>query len=478
LLLFWRALATVSPAAAEVAGLFDHIVVDEYQDTNGLQADILTAMRRTNHNVMVVGDDAQAIYAFRSATVENMLTFTESFPGAEVVTLERNYRSTQPILDASNAVMAEAGRGFRKDLRAERSGGERPALRTCLDEARQSESVCARVLELREQGLALHDQAVLFRAAHHSAHLEIELSRRSIPFVKYGGLRFVEAAHIKDVLAGLRILENPRDELAWMRSLLLLDGVGPRSAAKIMDAMGVRNGSEASPIAAMPRVKVPPGAADSWNGLAQVLADCSATQMNASASIERLRSWYEPLFERIYDDFASRASDLEQLQTVAAAYSSRRQFLAELTLDPPASTGDLAGPPSLDDDYLVLSTIHSAKGCEWRAVHLIHAADGMIPSDLSTGSADEIEEERRLFYVALTRARDHLDVYFPLRYYHRRMGFDDAHNYAQPSRFLSSSVRAFFDEPAYHKETVAELECRESSAGSGVDDFLAGLWSG
>jgi DNA helicase II / ATP-dependent DNA helicase PcrA len=493
LLLFWRALLE-TPAGERVASLFDHVLVDEYQDTNAIQADILAAMRRppAPAGLTVVGDDAQAIYGFRAATVENILGFADRFPGTTVVRLERNYRSTQPILDVSNAVIDRAERRHRKDLQAARRGDRRPVLSTCHDELEQAESVCRAVLEHREEGLPLVRQAVLFRAAHHSDLLEVELSRRNIPFVKHGGLRFVEAAHVKDLLALLRLLENPFDEPAWFRVLQLLDGVGPATARSMMAALGVREPSrghgpahEVERTGPMRRFldaglpAVPPSAREEVEALRAALADCLPGSLPVAAEIDRARRFLDPVVRRVYPRAGSRVRDLERLGLLAGTARTRERFLSDLTLDPPAAAGDLAGPPLLDEDYLVLSTIHSAKGCEWDVVHVIHAADGCIPSDMATGRPEEIDEERRLLYVALTRARDTLIVSFPLRYHHRKHERGDAHGYAQVTRFLPEPVRALFDQrgvgppdpfpdPADPTPIPATVQ--------GVDTFLDSLW--
>ena len=479
LLLYWRALLD-TPAGDAMREMFDHVLVDEYQDTNSLQADILLKMRSSTDHLMVVGDDAQSIYSFRSADVRNILDFPSRHPECEVVTLERNYRSVQPILDASNAVIAQAKERHRKDLRAVRSGDTRPHLLTCTDEAEQSDEVCRRVLEHLEAGVALREQAVLFRTGHHSALLEIELSRRNIPFVKYGGLRFVEAAHVKDVVCMLRILENPHDELAWFRTLQLLEGVGAATARRLMSELGVRvagaddDGDPLSRFVAG-EAKLPKPALTEGTALAEALSDCRSTA-GIGPQLERLIRFFEEPLKRLYDAPTARARDLQELAGLAANYQSRSSFLVDMATDPPASTGDLAGPPVLDEDYLILSTIHSAKGAEWDAVHLIHAADGMIPSDMATGDEEEIEEELRLLYVALTRARDHLYVYFPLRYHHRRMGLSDDHSYAQLSRFFTPRVLESFER---RWTTAARLPEPDPTTGAtdSVDAFLSSLWS-
>jgi DNA helicase II / ATP-dependent DNA helicase PcrA len=483
LLLFWKAMATSTATAPQLAAMFDHILVDEYQDTNALQADILEGMRPAAglRNLTVVGDDAQAIYGFRAATVMNILEFPERFPDAAVIKLERNYRSTPPILAASNEVIALSPQRHEKTLLPTRSGEGRPILRACLDEAEQSDAVCRAVLDRREEGIPLKAQAVLFRAAYHSDHLEVELARRNIPFIKYGGLRFMEAAHVKDALACLRVLENPLDEVSWFRVLQLLDGMGPASARRLMEELGVRRGDAdvASPLERFldEPVAVPKAAAQGVRELRAALGDClDDDTLPPAGQLARLRIFLEPVIARKYEAAAARSRDLEQLELLASGSDSRRQFLADLTLDPPSSTGDLAGPPHLDEDYLILSTIHSAKGLEWDVVHVIHAADGMIPSDMSTGNDDEIEEERRLLYVALTRARDALHVTYPQRYYRRPKGLEDPHSYSQRSRFLPDEVLLHFE--VIGPKVVAVPDDGPSvTAAANVDAFLAGLWA-
>jgi DNA helicase-2/ATP-dependent DNA helicase PcrA len=484
LLLYWLALQQ-SPAGADVERRFEHVLVDEYQDTNPLQAQILRALRQTNRNLMVVGDDAQAIYGFRAATVRNILDFPEHFPGAHLVTLEQNYRSTPPILDASNAVIALARRRHPKQLWSDRPSEQRPLLVTCTDDAAQAEAVCAAVLEQREQGTPLREQVVLFRASHHADVLELELTRRGIPYVKYGGLKFLEAAHVKDAVAILRVLDNPYDEVSWFRVLQLLDGIGPASARRLLGVLGVRPRQPRDPLRVLldEPPDVPPPTRAPLASLRAMLTDCLGSDPQVepppATQLGRIREFASPIFERRYDAAAARLADLEQLELLAASYQSRGAFVSELTLDPPQSTSDLAGPPLLDDDYLILSTIHSAKGGEWDAVHVLHAADGMIPSDMSLGDEEGIEEERRLFYVALTRARNRLAVYFPLRYYHRGRGLSDAHSYAQLTRFLPASVQPLFEKRSTVPPRAPEpVEMAPASGLAGVDAFLANLWRG
>jgi DNA helicase-2/ATP-dependent DNA helicase PcrA len=444
LLLYWRALALSATTGELLRQGFDHILVDEFQDTNAVQADIVAAMAGPGVQVAAVGDDAQAIYGFRSGSARHMLEFPERFPGARVVTLDRNYRSTPAILASANAMMAEAGEGYAKQLWSTRPEGARPQLVTCVDETAQSAMVCEAVLEQRERGVALREQAVLFRTGHHSDGLELELARRNIPFVKFGGLKFLESAHVKDLLALVRILENPSDELAWHRVLGLVDGVGPATTRRLVEELGVAEAAALARLLGDDCPRFPAAAAADLAGLRAALGDCAGDDLAPAAQVERLALACRTLFARRYPTTASvRLTDLGHLQTLAADYTSRSRFLAELTLDPPSSTGDLAGPPHLDDDYLVLSTIHSAKGGEWRVVHVIHVSDGNIPSDMALSSPEEVEEERRLLYVALTRARDTLVVSYPLRYYIRRNPLDDAHTYGQPSRFLAPAASTF-----------------------------------
>jgi DNA helicase-2/ATP-dependent DNA helicase PcrA len=445
LLLFWHALLTEPSAARSIRARFDCVLVDEYQDTNRLQAEILQLLCPTGSNLTAVGDDAQAIYSFRAATVHNILDFPRQFPGTQVVTLEQNYRSTQAILDTTNAVIAGAAERHTKTLWTTRGQGAKPQFVCCDDEEQQAELVIHSVLEHREAGLPLRRQAVLFRASHHSLALEMELARRNIPFRKYGGLRFVETAHVKDLIAFLRLAENPRDLMAGTRVLMLLPGVGPKRARALMDLLtaGAPAGSSPSGFQAWTECPAPsPAAGQAWPALVSLMTAIGSRDPGDLASqLQRIRLFYAPLLQRLYDNQGARLMDLEQLEWLAGRFADRAQFLADITLDPPAYTEDLAGPPLLDEDFLILSTMHSAKGLEWDVVLVIHAADGNIPSDLATGRTEEIEEERRLFYVSLTRAKDWLIVCYPLRYYTYPRSFSDVHGYALPTRFAPADVR-------------------------------------
>ena len=444
LLLYWAAMMGEPSIAAGLGERFSHVLVDEYQDTNRLQSRVLLALKPDGAGLTVVGDDAQSIYSFRAATVRNILDFPGHFtPGAEIVTLDRNYRSTQPILEAANAVISRAPERFTKNLWTERQSAAKPLLVTVKDEADQARYVVERVLESREGGMALKAQAVLFRTSSHSGPLEIELTRRNIPFVKFGGLKFLDAAHVKDLLAILRFAENPRDRVAGFRILQLLPGIGPASAARVLDAMA----AAPQPLLALAEAEPPARAAAGWPDLAELMRRLGDGKAGWPAEIELARRWYEPLAEQIHDDWFIRAEDLLQLQQIAQGYPSRERFLTELTLDPPDATSDQAGPPLKDEDYLILSTIHSAKGQEWKAVHVLNVVDGGIPSDLGTGTVDEIEEERRLLYVAMTRARDELHLLVPQRFFvHQQNKYGDRHVYAQRSRFIEKSMLGLFED--------------------------------
>jgi DNA helicase-2/ATP-dependent DNA helicase PcrA len=447
LLLHWRALACDPTVGGEMGRAVEHLLIDEYQDVNGLQVDLVRALRAERREVTVVGDDLQAIYGFRAASARHILDFPEHFPGTEIVTLERNYRATQPLLDVANAVADQAERAYPRRLRAESGGAERaggiaPELVFCLDEAAQAGEVCDRVLDARERGAALREQAVLMRASHDSDLLELELARRDIPYVKYGGLRYLEAAHVKDFLALLRLADNPADRLSWFRWLQLLDGVGPAIARRVLEAIEPDAGGLVDVLGRWPGAQ---GAlpAEAREPAAAVVAALSASAGERSAGVraERLRDALAPIVEAHYPDGPVRLQDLDALVAAAGQASDLGRFAAELVLDPPASSSDLARDGSLDEDWLVLSTVHSAKGLEWRAVHVLALYDGNFPSDLSAGDREAIDEERRLLYVALTRAQRELHLYVPLRYYHRPRGNDDGHGYGKASRFLSEQVQ-------------------------------------
>jgi DNA helicase-2/ATP-dependent DNA helicase PcrA len=447
LLLYWAQAAADPDLAEDMSRQFDHILVDEYQDTNRLQSSILLALKPHGRGLTVVGDDAQSIYSFRAATVRNILDFPASFtPPAEIITLDRNYRSTQAVLAAANGIIDLASERFTKNLWTDRSGSEKPRLVAVRDETEQARYIVECILENRESGSSLKQQAVLFRASHHSGSLEVELTRRNVPFVKFGGLKFLDSAHIKDVLALLRFIENPRDRVAGFRILQLMQGVGPTSAQRVLDHIA----DAVDPISSLADAPCPPRAGGDWQSFLRTIDDLHSGRAGWPAEIERARLWYQPHLERIHEDGPTRQADLIQLEQIASGYSSRERFLTELTLDPPDATSDQAGVPVLDEDYLILSTIHSSKGQEWKSVFVLNVVDGCIPSDLGAGSAAELEEERRLLYVAMTRAKDDLHLIVPQRFFtHGQNAHGDRHVYAQRTRFIPNGLLGLFEKVSW-----------------------------
>src|ERR1700678_496006 len=460
LLLYFAQMLAEPAIAGEIAGRFDHLLVDEYQDTNALQGEIVLRLRPLGRGLTVVGDDAQAIYSFRAATVRNILDFPAAFdPPAHVVTLERNYRSSGAILAAANAAIALAPERFAETLRTDRPHGPLPALVTVADDADQARFVVTRVLANREAGAALKAQSVLFRASHHSAALELELTRRNVPFVKYGGLKFLDAAHVKDAVALMRFAENPRDRVAGFRVAQLLPGIGPASAGRIVAA------AAAGDAFATRKTFAPPETArEAFAQFAELLARVAHEPW--PVDFGEVVAWRRTRLEDDFDNFVTRAADLDALERIATTYPSRERFLSELTLDPPDATSDEAGPPHRDEDYLILSTIHSAKGQEWKSVFVLNCVDGCIPSDLATGSSDEIEEERRLLYVAMTRARDELTLVVPqLFYVHGQPRNGDRHVLASRTRFIPPMLLKHFERVAWPPPQVeAEQVAREGPA--------------
>ncbi|MEO8145374.1 MAG: ATP-dependent helicase [Betaproteobacteria bacterium] len=463
LLLYWHAMMADESLAREIGAGWDHVLVDEYQDTNVLQAEILRRLRPDGSGLTVVGDDAQSIYSFRAASVENILEFEGQY-GAQVVKLEENFRSTQPVLDAANALMGEASRQYQKELQSKKTEGAKPRHVTVADDSAQAQYVVARVLEAREEGVELRRQAVLFRSAHHSDGLELELVRRNIPYVKYGGLKFLEAGHVKDALAVLRWADNPKNRVAAFRALQLLEGVGPKGAERVF------TGFEANGF--------------SWKALKtgspvtdELFLYLGNEKTAWAGQLQRVREWYEPILERKYDAVEVRLGDLIQLERMTENYQQREAFLTELALDPPSATSDLAGTPHLDEDFLILSTVHSAKGQEWEKVYLLNVSDGNFPNEYATGKPEQIEEERRLLYVAMTRAKTGLDLISPLKYYvvgQARTG--DRHVYGATSRFLSKEVRRRFEEVSWSNDNGRE-ETRPMGLPVDVAAKLRGMWA-
>jgi DNA helicase-2/ATP-dependent DNA helicase PcrA len=475
LLLYWHAMMSEPRLAQHVAANFDHVLVDEYQDTNKLQGEILRGLRPTGEGITVVGDDAQSIYSFRGAAVENILGFPDNYkPRAEIVTLAQNYRSTQPLLDVANALMSDAPRQHRKHLLSVRGSGGRPVYLTADDLQSQAEYVCGQVLKRREAGVPLRRQSVLFRNASASDILEVELLRRRIPFVKYGGLKFLEAAHVKDMLAVLRWADNPRNSLAAFRVLQLLPGMGPANAQRIIAELEPRGGA----FGLLAEVKKPAAALQDLPKLAKLLGALAEPQRPWPGQVRLVRDWYQPHLERAYEQTHTRLADLDQLDQLSGQYPSRERFITELALDPPNAAGDLAGTPLHDEDYLVLSTVHSAKGMEWDTVYVLNLVDGSFPSEFATGRAELVDEERRLLYVAMTRARNELYLCAPLKFpltQQPRNG--DAHVYGARSRFVTDKVLKCCEQTVFQSANNLESTLNEARADSiDIGSRLKEMW--
>ena len=489
LLLLWRAALADPVTGPALRGEFDAVLVDEYQDVNAVQADIVRLLRPDGGGLTCVGDDAQAIYAFRGADPAHLRALGETFADLVVIRLSRNYRSQHAVLSLANAVRPQHD-GLELSLSAERDVAAHPPLLVrCHDEASQAREICGRVLAALEDGVPLRHQAVLVRAAHHSDLLEIELAARGIPFVKYGGLRFTEAAHVKDFLAAARIVENPADDLAWFRVLRLHEGVGPVLARRVIEDLVL---TEPQPLQRWPVAEqaLPRRSAATVGATIRRLAQAAGSERTAERAAAILAALRDPLASR-YPDAGVRFADLERLADAAAASPSLHDALVSLALDPPVSTSDLAGKPRLDDDYVVISTVHSAKGLEWPVVHLAQLVDGAVPSDMALTTPAGLEEEQRLFYVAVTRARDHLYLYAPLRMHHHRLAGDDRHSYGQLTRFLDATALARCEQTQCEQTRLRQAaQGRGGRPGPGgairpplmplaatVDQELASLWA-
>ena len=474
LLLYWHVMMKNPALAQSLAANFDHVLVDEYQDTSALQGEIIQALKPDGSGVTVVGDDAQAIYSFRAAAVENILGFADRFkPKAEMVVLSQNYRSTQPILDAANALMSEGARQHRKTLLGMRQSTQKPVY-VALDDAQgQAEYIATKILAAREVGGSLRRHAILFRSSHHSDVLEVEFVKRNIPFVKYGGLKFLEAAHVKDMLSMLRWVENPKNSVAGFRVLKLVPGFGPAHAKKALEHFEAQ-GFAVKSLAAF---DAPQLNKMDWKRFCTSLEKLADPATPWAGQVGLVREWYKPQLERIYDAAFSRTGDLEQLEHLSTQYPNRERFLTELTLDPPAVTSDQSGAASKDEDYVVLSTIHSAKGQEWDFVYVLNVADGNFPSEFAAAKPEMIEEERRLLYVAMTRARNELHLCAPLKYQVTQQAKDgDAHVYGAKSRFMSDKVLECFERTNYRSMRGAESLRAGESATVDVAAQLKEMW--
>ena len=430
-------LETVPEVRTRLAARYRHVMVDEYQDTNALQARIVLHLG-AHGNLMVVGDDSQSIYAFRGANFRNIMDFPKQFPGAAVITLEENFRSTQPILDLTNEIIARAAEKYSKALFTRREGGEKPMLVAVEGEATQSRFIAQQILELREQGVELQDIAVLFRAGYQSFDLEIELARLNIPYVKFGGLKLMETAHIKDVVAHLRVLENPRDIVSWTRILLLVDGVGPATAERITDEIlrGMNPLSSASDARLAQLVRS--GGIDAMLGTLRAIARDTVA---VGDKLSRLIEYYLPVLREHYDDHSKRVKDLEMLQNIGERYRDLGPMLTDLALEPPNESVEDLSPEGSEREFVTLSTIHSAKGLEWHSVFVIYLVDGRFPMSSAAESMDAMEEERRLFYVACTRAKRNLYLTYPMNLFDRATGTI----LSKQSRFLDGIPEALLD---------------------------------
>ncbi len=441
-LLFYlhKILQEVPAVREQVQRQYKHVLVDEYQDTNIPQHEIVVFLAGQQENVMAVGDDAQSIYSFRGANFANIMKFPQAFnKECTIIKLEENYRSTQPILDLSNAVMNAAVQKFDKELYTHRQAEDKPYLIKADNEEQQAEFVVSQVLEMREEGVELSDMAVLFRSSHHSSDVELYLNKANVPFQKFGGFKFFETAHIKDVIAHLRVLVNPRDAVSWNRILLLLEGIGPRRAGAIVDAVT----EESATWSDVQRFKALAGNNTSVEELFGMLNKLNRKRVGVDECVATVVDFYWPTLKRKYDDHQKRSRDIEMFQTIAERYADLDELLADMALEAPVeSLEDVSATNDEDESLLTLSTIHSAKGLEWRVVFVIWVLDGRFPPVRSFKSTEDLEEERRLFYVACTRAADHLFMSYPMNIYDRETGMV----LGRPSRFIEALDQELYDE--------------------------------
>ncbi len=438
LLIYLRALLKENPDVQEtLSQTYRYIMVDEYQDTNTIQADIIRLLAATHDNVMVVGDDSQSIYAFRGANFRNIMDFPTMFPGTKIIKLEENYRSTQPILVIANVIIGRAKEKYTKVLFTQKEHGAVPALVVAEDERMQSRFVSQRVLELREEGIPLNQIAVLFRASYHSFDLEIELNQKNIPFVKVGGFKFMETAHIKDLLAHMKILANPLDSVSWHRVLLMVESIGPKAAEEIFENVA-RSGKGLKGLATL---KIKPRYAQAFTRLRKELESLDGNHLPLVEIGAKLMRYYAPILEKKYDDYPKRSKDLEQLLTIMERYQRLENFLSDMALEPPNASVDDILATDYEDEQLVLSTIHSAKGLEWHTVFIISALEGRFPVTYAARSDEEMEEELRLMYVAATRAKENLYFTYPINIYDRSTGMV----FSRPSRFIEGISEEILD---------------------------------
>jgi len=419
----------LSPSAKSLLSTIKFVMVDEYQDTNKLQAEVVLGLTQLNKNIMVVGDDSQSIYSFRGANFKNIIEFPVLFPETKIIKLEENYRSVQPVLNFTNKIIEGAVEKYEKHLYTRKSGGDLPFIVAASTENLQSKFIVDKILDLREEGVPLKDIAVLFRSSFFSFDLEIELNKANIPFQKFGGMKFIETAHIKDVLAFLRIAANPKDIVSWYRVLLLLEGVGPKTAQKILDELATARLT----IKANPDAQTSFRYNDTIAKLFQLLYQLHTQQGLPSEKAQLVVDYYYPIFKDKYDDFNKRKKDLDIFLNITENYKSLDSLLADMAIEPIIDSVVDIETPNKEEEYVTLSTIHSAKGLEWHSVFIIHAVEGFFPSSRSVENLDTLEEERRLMYVASTRAKQNLFVTYPMNIFDREAGT----TLSKPSRFIS-----------------------------------------
>jgi DNA helicase-2/ATP-dependent DNA helicase PcrA len=451
LLVLWlRLLQDHEPVRENFQRRFQFILVDEYQDTNKLQSDIIDLLAARHHNLMVVGDDAQSIYAWRGANYHNILKFPDRYPEAKIYRIETNYRSTPEILQAANAAIAPNTGQFAKHLVPARKAGVKPGLVTCQDSAQQARFVAQRALELRDEGIELRHMAVLYRSHFHALELQVELTRRNIPFAITSGLRFFEQAHIKDVAAYLRFVVNPRDELAFKRLAQMMPGIGAKGADKLWQTFIAGQPQAPAPSLLAARLQlcaaqVPKKAKVSWAQFLATIAQLEAPEVRPSASRMLklvIEAEYQDYLKATYTNHRQRLEDVQQLAVHARDFASPEDFLAELSLMTNVEAGEDAAGAARDDEKLRLSTIHQAKGLEFEVVFIIMLCDGLFPTVRATESHDTLEEERRLLYVAITRARNELYLSYPIW----RASYGGTAGTQHPSRFLADIPAELLEE--------------------------------
>lgn len=419
-----------NPVLKKFLSNINYTMVDEYQDTNKIQAEIIKGLTRFNPNIMVVGDDSQSIYSFRGADFNNILEFPVLFPETKIIKLEHNYRSTSHILNFTNFIIEQASEKYSKHLFSENNYGDLPAIIPTPNENFQSQFIVDKILSLREEGIQLNEIAVLFRSSYFSFDLEIELNKAKIPFVKFGGMKFIETSHIKDVLAFMRIIENPKDLISWFRVLLLHEGIGAKKSQNILDLIS----SAQLPLNLKTDENISKLLKPSIIQLFEFLDNFKDIKYSPAEIITQVIEFYQPLFRANYDDFNKRKKDIDVLDSISQNYRSLNSFLSDMALDPPRDSVAEILPENKDNEFITLSTIHSAKGLEWHTVFIINLLEGYFPSSMSAGSSSELEEERRLMYVASTRAKKNLYITYPMNIFDRANGY----TISKPSRFIDS----------------------------------------